>query len=218
MFSFSILLTIYIGFTHAFEADHLLAVSNIVTQRSSITQSIKDGAVWGFGHATAIVLIGAIALLLKVHISPSYFKYFEALVGIMLIALGAYRLVKLKRLNMVKANFFYTQYHQKANTNTTEKSIHLVSYSIGLMHGIAGSGELVLLAMLQIKNAQAGMLYLFIFAIGSIAGMMVAAAMCSIPFYKKIVAAKKVQTALILLSAILCMVYGVYVLFKNIQY
>ena len=65
MFSFSILLTIYIGFTHAFEADHLLAVSNIVTQRSSIIQSIKDGAVWGFGHATAIVLIGAIALLFK---------------------------------------------------------------------------------------------------------------------------------------------------------
>ena len=82
------------------------------------------------------------------------------------------------------------------------------------MHGIAGSGELVLLAMLQIKNAQAGMLYLFIFAIGSIAGMMVAAALCSIPFYKKIVAAKKVQTALILLSAILCMVYGIYVCLK----
>jgi high-affinity nickel permease len=217
MFSFSILLTIYIGFTHAFEADHLLAVSNIVTQRSSITQSIKDGAVWGFGHATAIVLIGAIALLLKVHISPSYFKYFEALVGIMLIALGAYRLVKLKRLNVANANFFHTQHHQKVNNNTIEKSIHLISYSVGLMHGIAGSGELVLLTMLQIKNAQAGMLYLLVFAIGSIAGMMVAAAMCSIPFYKKMVAAKNVQTALILLSAILCIVYGVYVLYKNIQ-
>jgi high-affinity nickel permease len=217
MFSFSILLTIYIGFTHAFEADHLLAVSNIVTQRSSITQSIKDGAVWGFGHATAIVLIGAIALLLKVHISPSYFNYFEALVGIMLIALGAYRLVKLKRLNVANANFFHTQHHQKVNNNTIEKSIHLISYSVGLMHGIAGSGELVLLTMLQIKNAQAGMLYLLVFAIGSIAGMMVAAAMCSIPFYKKMVAAKNVQTALILLSAILCIVYGVYVLYKNIQ-
>jgi high-affinity nickel permease len=217
MFSFSILLTIYIGFTHAFEADHLLAVSNIVTQRSSITQSIKDGAVWGFGHATAIVLIGAIALLLKVHISPSYFNYFEALVGIMLIALGAYRLVKLKRLNVANANFFHTQHHQKVNNNTIEKSIHLISYSVGLMHGIAGSGELVLLTMLQIKNAQAGMLYLLVFAIGSIAGMMVAAAMCSIPFYKKMVAAKNVQTALILLSAILCIVYGVYVLYKSIQ-
>jgi high-affinity nickel permease len=217
MFSFSILLTIYIGFTHAFEADHLLAVSNIVTQRSSITQSIKDGAVWGFGHATAIVLIGAIALLLKVHISPSYFRYFEALVGIMLIALGAYRLVKLKRLNVANANFFHTQHHQKVNSNAIEKSIHLISYSVGLMHGIAGSGELVLLTMLQIKNAQAGMLYLLVFAIGSIAGMMVAAAMCSIPFYKKMVAAKNVQTALILLSAILCIVYGVYVLYKNIQ-
>jgi hypothetical protein len=46
---------------------------------------------------------------------------------------------------------------------------------------------------------------------------MVAAAMCSIPFFKKMVAAKNVQTALILLSAKLCIVYGVYVLYKNIQ-
>ena len=54
MFAFPLLITIYAGFTHAFEADHLLAVSNIVSQRNSIWSSMKDGIFWGLGHASTI--------------------------------------------------------------------------------------------------------------------------------------------------------------------
>lgn len=214
MFSFSIVLTIYIGFIHAFEADHLLAVSNIVSQRSSLLQSIKDGMVWGLGHATTIVLIGIIALLLKVKISPHYFHYLEAFVGIMLIVLGAYRLITLYRTFAVPNNTL----HNSSSKNTTLKNTHALSYSVGLVHGIAGSGELVLLTMLQFKSAYTGIVYLIVFATGAIAGMMVAAAACSIPFYKKLVATTNIQLVLKIASALLCIGYGFYVLYKNTMY
>ncbi|MEO7523218.1 MAG: hypothetical protein ABIT58_03950 [Ferruginibacter sp.] len=73
MFTFPLLLTIYAGFAHAFEAHHLLAVSNIVSRRNNIKLSLKDGVFWGIGHAATILLIGILLILFKVGISVQYF-------------------------------------------------------------------------------------------------------------------------------------------------
>ncbi len=56
MNAFLLFLTIYAGFAHAFEANHLLAVSNIVSRRNSIRLSLKDGIYWGLGHTSMILL------------------------------------------------------------------------------------------------------------------------------------------------------------------
>jgi uncharacterized membrane protein len=93
MFTFPLLLTIYAGFIHAFEADHLLAVSNIVSQRNNVKLSLKDGIFWGtwtyFNHFPG----GVLMIVFKAGISDQYFRYFESLVGVMLIALAVYRMV-----------------------------------------------------------------------------------------------------------------------------
>src|ERR1700733_8553327 len=101
MFTFPLLLTIYAGFTHAFEADHLLAVSNIVSQRNNIWSSMKDGTFWGLGHASTICFIGLLMILFKVGIPDQYFHYFEATVGLMLIVLAVYRLIIFFRSNKI---------------------------------------------------------------------------------------------------------------------
>jgi len=221
MFPFSLLLTIYAGFAHAFETDHLLAVSNIVSQRNSTFKSVKDGIFWGLGHTSTILLTGVTMLLLKVQLNPAYFHYLEAGVGLMLVLLGLYRLFKLK--GFLSAATVETHAHPHtaaaqmvAVTNTGLKKLHLVSYGVGMVHGLAGSGELVLLVMLQMASPQIGMLYLLIFGIGSIFGMLVAAAMFSMPFSKKILQAKRLQVTLILLSSLLCIGFGISIIFKNL--
>jgi len=221
MFPFSLLLTIYAGFAHAFETDHLLAVSNIVSQRNSTFKSVKDGIFWGLGHTSTILLTGVIMLLLKVQLNPAYFHYLEAGVGLMLVLLGLYRLFKLK--GFLSAATVETHAHPHtaaaqmvAVTNTGLKKLHLVSYGVGMVHGLAGSGELVLLVILQMASPQIGMLYLLIFGIGSIFGMLVAAAMFSMPFSKKILQAKRLQVTLILLSSLLCIGFGISIIFKNL--
>ena len=90
--TFPLLFALIIGFTHAFEADHLLAVSNIVTKRNSLWLAVKDGVAWGLGHTSTIFLIGMIIMVWKVAITEQTFHYFEAFVGIMLIVLGIARL------------------------------------------------------------------------------------------------------------------------------
>ena len=52
-----------VGFGHAFEADHLVAVSTIASKRKHPMQAIKDGIYWGLGHTSTIFLIGLIMIV-----------------------------------------------------------------------------------------------------------------------------------------------------------
>ena len=86
--SFPLLFAAAVGFGHAFEADHLVAVGNIVTKRDRLAFAIKDGIYWGLGHTSTIFLIGMIMIVGKSTFLNGYFGYFEAIVGLMLIILG----------------------------------------------------------------------------------------------------------------------------------
>lgn len=225
MFSFPLLLTIYAGFTHAFEADHLLAVSNIVSQRNNVWSSMKDGIFWGLGHASTICLIGILMILFKIGISEHYFHYFEATVGVMLIVLAVYRLVKFFRSNKIVV---HAHAHEHAGT-TAHKHLHVhvgkahqhhhahsLAYGVGLVHGLAGSGALIVIAMAQMKTAVDGFTYLVIFGCGCIIGMLVAAGLFSIPFSKKIIQAQTLQSFLIITTSALCLLYGAKVIYENL--
>lgn len=226
MFSFPLLLTIYAGFTHAFEADHLLAVSNIVSQRNNTRMSMKDGIFWGLGHASTIFFIGILMILFKASISTQYFHYFEVMVGCMLVALAVYRLVKYYR-NEKTAIHVHT--HEHVHNGEPHKHLHVhvgnkqkhqhahgLAYSVGLVHGLAGSGALILIVMSQMKGPLDGLLYLLIFGAGCIAGMLLASGLFSIPFSKKIMNGQRLQRFLILTSCALCLIFGSKVIYENL--
>jgi hypothetical protein len=52
---------------------------------------------------------------------------------------------------------------------------------IGMMHGMAGSAAVILLALGTVTTPQQGMLYILIFGLGSIAGMALLSMIISIP-------------------------------------
>lgn len=224
MNAFALLLTIYAGFAHAFEADHLLAVSNIVSRRDNIRLSLKDGIFWGLGHTSTILLIGILVLLFRINISMQYFRYLEAVVGLMLVILGIYRL---KKLFPLKKIVIHTHPHEHGDSRHQHLHVHIgnvskhshphsLAYGVGLVHGLAGSGALILMVMIQIKEPLNGLFYLLIFGFGSVAGMLAAAGLFSIPFSKKIMKAQNLQATLIIISALLCIGYGGLVIYKNL--
>lgn len=224
MFTFPLLLTIYAGFTHAFEADHLLAVSNIVSKRNNIKLSMKDGIYWGLGHASTIFFIGILMIILKAGISENYFHYFEALVGLMLIVLAIYRLVKYfsnKKIVIhthghVHEGGQHKHLHVHIGKEHKHQHEHSLAYGIGLVHGLAGSGALIVMVMSQVKAPVEGLVYLAIFGAGCIAGMMLAAGLFSVPFSKKMMQAKTLQSFLIITSSLLCLLYGGKVIYENL--
>lgn len=199
--SFPLLFAAVVGFSHAFEADHLVAVSNIVTKRDKLLLAIKDGIYWGLGHSSMIFLIGILIIIGKVTFLQGYFGYFEAIVGLMLILLGVFRL--------------WRYYKNKERELDVDKN-HKMAYWVGLIHGLAGSGAMVLLVMTEVKGQFNSMIYLLIFGIGSIVGMLVAAGIFSLPFSKRFTANNHLQLLLIILSSALCIGYGALVVFENL--
>ena len=197
---FKIFLTIYAGLEHAFEADHLLAVNTLVSHRENLKQSLKDGIFWGIGHTTTIFLVGILMIGFKLNIGENIFKNFEAGVGIMLIFLGIYRMSKL---------YFPKQHIHTRNTSRA-------AFGVGLIHGLAGSGALVVLVISQMKTPSEGLMYILIFGLGSIFGMFLAAYLFSIPYTKSLLKSKKLQASLVIISSLLCIIYGGKVVYENL--
>jgi len=218
-----LLYALYAGLIHAFEADHILAVTNIVSQRTNLLSAVKDGIFWGLGHTSTIFLVGVIMIVFKVNIPAGAFSYFEAAVGVMLILVASYRLFIFLRDEQTAISFHRHQHehagenkHLHTHIHLKGKNLHKASYGIGIVHGLAGSGTLVVLIMTQIESIANSILYLVIFGLGSIVGMTLVAGIFSVPFSKKLIDSKTIRTILVLVSSGLCLVYGCYVIYANL--
>lgn len=202
----------FLGFTHSFEADHLLAVSNIVTKRNRVVLAVKDGIYWGLGHTSTIFVVGLIIVLGKMMITDetSIFKYFESGVGLMLIGLGFYRLFKLYKYKQ-----HLSQHHPHEPLHDHSDTHHL-AYGVGLIHGLAGSGAVILSAVATVKSSFDTMLFLLIFGLGSVVGMLLASGVFSLPFSKKLTKNRGLQIGLTILSSLLCIGFGGKVVASNL--
>lgn len=202
--SFPLLFAAAVGFTHAFEADHLVAVSNIVTKRDRLVLALKDGIYWGLGHTSTILLIGLLIIVGKATFLTPYVSSLEAFVGIMLIGLGCYRI------------FQYFRHNGEMEHLLDHRHDHQLAYGVGLIHGLAGSGAMILLVMSNMNDSLSSMSYLLIFGIGSVAGMLVAAGVLGLPISKRVLGNQTLQVALVLISSLLCLGYGIFLLVEHL--
>ena len=191
----SLLFAALIGFGHAFEADHLLAVSTLVSRSNSNRQVISNGFIWGLGHTSTIFAIGLLLIVFQVNALKAYFDYFELFVGFMLIVLGVARLLRSKPEG------------EHGHSHDGQ------AYGIGLVHGLAGSGSLVLLVLANLESTWEALSYLALFGIGSAVGMSVAATVLRLPLLKGQGWENRKKIFRYLASG-LCIVYGLYIFYQ----
>jgi high-affinity nickel permease len=214
-----------LGFRHAFETDHLAAVSNIVTKRNSVFMAIKDGTFWGFGHSFSILVVGVIILTIRGNIAEKYFQAMEGFVGLMIISLGVFRLwqffgrksLRIHKHEHVHNGKEHTHIHIHATSAQVHRHDHLhkLSFGVGIVHGLAGSGVLIVAAMAAMKTPGSSLLFLFVFSVGCVAGMMVAAGILGLPFAKKLRSFARVQQFLVFLSCLICIILGGEIMMEN---
>lgn len=186
-----------IGFGHAFEADHILAVSTLVSKSKTQKQVLTNGFIWGLGHTSTIFIMGILMLVFQVHQLKLYFEYLEIFVGIMLVLLGLFRLWMSLR-------------NEKESISHSHDG---EAYGIGLIHGLAGSGGLILLVMADLDSNWEALTYLVLFGLGSAVGMAVAATLLRLPILRgKLFEERK--RLFIWLSSALCVGYGIHILLR----
>ena len=78
----------FLGMRHATDADHVIAVSTIVTQQRKISRAAWTGMFWGIGHTLTILFVGALIILFGVVIPTRVGLSMEFSVGLMLVILG----------------------------------------------------------------------------------------------------------------------------------
>lgn len=184
-----------LGLKHATEADHLAAVSTIVSERKNLFSSALIGGLWGLGHTISLLVAGALVLLFDFKIGARTENWLEFCVGVMLILLGAN--VMRKILTGGELHFHahrhglrqhaHPHIHQPGTDDSAETH-HGLSFNprallIGMMHGLAGSAALLFLIVQTIESKTIGFLYILIFGLGSVGGMMLMSFLVGLPFH-----------------------------------
>ena len=173
-----------LGLIHSFEPDHVGAMSTQLLRKSesdihsiklkkiTLNSSIK-GIFWGLGHTSSIILLGIAITGLSINMTVDFFSGAEVIVGFMLIGLAMLTILN-KRLfsqQHIHPHSHGDKIHTHPHSHTGSHEHTHKSLLIGCIHGIAGSGSIVVLAASSSNNFESSVMFLVIFGIGSILGM-----------------------------------------------
>lgn len=176
---------VLLGARHALEPDHLAAVSTMAAHGSSRSDVLRVSAAWGAGHASLILLAGILLTVLDVKMPPSLAGQADTVVGLALVALGVWTLSGLRRdrihlhrhTHAAQPSHVHFHLHPHDAGHATHPQPPawlrrpLTAFAIGTLHGIAGSGAAVALAVLVAPSRIVGIIYLLSFGLGSLVGM-----------------------------------------------
>ena len=182
-----------LGLRHALDADHLVAVSTFVTQDRGVLRACLRGTFWGLGHTVALLATGAGVFAFKLRISPEVEQGLDTVVGLVLILLGAHVLrralgvVRLHRHQHSHGGPPHSHLHVHVGDPHEHRHVHLWRGApqpllMGLLHGLAGSGALVLLVLASMPSPAAALTYILVFGVGSTTGMLVLSGLIGVPF------------------------------------
>jgi len=195
-----LLLGFLLGMQHAMEVDHVAAVATLAAQSSSARRTFGLGAVWGLGHSVPLFVLGAGVLTLDLALPAGLGRWLDVAVGAMLVGLGGDVLLRVARgrihWHVHRHDDGMTHLHAHGHAGETAhdaahhrhphdhrhaRRLTLRALLVGMVHGLAGSGALILLTLQTLHSVTLGLLYMALFALGSLAGMALLTAVISLP-------------------------------------
>lgn len=163
--------SLLLGMRHATDADHVVAVTTIVCRQRGLRGVVAIGALWGLGHTVTILIVGGAIILFGVVVPPRLGLCLEMAVAGMLILLGALNLRGGARPARDLA-------HVHASTS---QPVGWRPLAIGVVHGLAGSAAVALLVLTTIREPVWAIIYLAIFGVGTVLGMMLMTTLMTMP-------------------------------------
>ncbi|HUK22382.1 MAG TPA: hypothetical protein VLV45_12625 [Gemmatimonadales bacterium] len=174
-----------LGFRHAFEPDHLAAVSTLATRQGSLLSACRLAAAWALGHTASVGIVVLAIMLFGLHLPERFSPAADLLVAVLLVGLGVSVLVRYAR----------GRWHMHAHTHDGAMHVHLHSHEhsrshahvharadarrslgFGLLHGLAGSAAILLLLIAAAQTRGAQLAYFLAFGVGTTVGMLLVSA------------------------------------------
>jgi cytochrome c biogenesis protein CcdA len=187
-----------LGLKHATDADHVVAITTIVAREKSFRRAAWIGGLWGIGHSVTVFLVGGALVVFRIALPPRVGLGLEFGVALMLILLG---------FNALRPSSKPAPHSHDvpARFNGIRPVV------IGVVHGLAGSAAAALLVLAAIPETAWALAYLFIFGVGTIAGMTLITAMLATPSVLAADRVARLQGGIRLAAGALSLVFGVIV-------
>ncbi|HSE27826.1 MAG TPA: hypothetical protein VLA95_06315 [Gemmatimonadales bacterium] len=183
-----------LGAVHALEVDHMIAVTAFVASRPALAAALAFGSRWGAGHALAVLLAGGVLLATGLHWPERWDAWGEAAVGVMLVGIGLWALVRARKLHLHPPEEHGDHAHlhahgvgahphahggRESGTASHEAAPHPHPHvhgrgitAVGLVHGLAGTSAVVALVPVTLMSRPlVGVLYLVAFGLGTVVAM-----------------------------------------------
>lgn len=166
-----------LGLVHALDADHVIAVTALSGQPGSESRRPWRFCVsWALGHASTLLLLGSMVLLVGLAIPEQLGMLAEWLVGGVLVLMGLSVLVQLRRkrlqLRFHRHPGLFRHAHLQHPPSTHAPHTHRATL-VGALHGTAGSAPLLaLIPVAQSASPWWGMAYLLLFSTGVLISML----------------------------------------------
>lgn len=173
-----------LGLRHAFEPDHLAAVSTLATRQGHLRDAARLGIAWGAGHTLSIAAVALVVMALGVTLPHRFAVWGELVVAGLLVALGVSVLVRYAR----------GRWHMHRHSHDGSAHLHLHSHAhdashqhahprwdlrralgFGIAHGMAGSAAVLVLVVASASSASTQAAYIVAFGLGTTAGMLAVA-------------------------------------------
>lgn len=175
------------GLRHAFEPDHVVAISTMLGEQRTARARLSYAASWGLGHASMLVLVGAILVVLRAELPPRVDAAFELAVSLMLIALGARAVNHALRGRSHDADHVHASDHDHVHVTGRPRSCRSVGpiamgpLVMGTVHGLAGSGALTALVVARLPSPAVAIAFMVLFGAGATLGMSLLAGAAGVP-------------------------------------
>jgi len=173
-----------LGLRHAFEPDHLAAVSTLATRPGGrrLWSAARLGLIWGLGHTVTVGAVALLVLVLGVQLPAKLWPTAELVVAALLILLGMMVILRYTRgrWHMHVHTHPAAGPHVHLHSHTSDSAhghAHAVvdarrSLGFGVAHGLAGSGAIAALLVAAVPDAPSRLVYFAAFSAGTIVGML----------------------------------------------
>ncbi len=215
-----------LGMRHASDPDHVIAVTTIVSQRRSMAGAAAVGAVWGLGHTITILAVGTGIIVFGWVIPPRVGLSTELSVGVMLVLLGIMNLAGVMRSTRATARNQgdHPHSHEPADHNSLSwLDRHFGALGpyrmvrplvVGIVHGLAGSAAVALLVLATIHDPRWAVVYLLVFGLGTIVGMMLMTMAIVVPYVYTGRNFAGINRGLRLASGVVSLAFGLFIAYR----
>jgi len=168
---FVLLIAVVLGLRHATDPDHLTAVLSL-RLKDNQRSPYRLGLAWGLGHSVTMIIVGVPLILFVDHLPMALQRGLEVAVGILIIVLAIRVLWGLAKLRVHAHEHAHPDavVHDHPHVQSPTPHAHGArsvrsAFSIGLLHGAAGSAGIVALLLTRLEDPALACLSLVIIAI-----------------------------------------------------